>query len=161
MRKVIELLVASVLVVAALVAITTAQSGSAEQQIRAQIAKLGTSINPRVYTPDAIFWSGAYSKPIRRSDSEASTRSVLIGAPGRKNVEATDSPEKIVVSQGGDMAYEYGTFKLKFDDNVGHHDLQGALLRVWQKIGGEWKIVAHFQRPYGQVVDAAPNPDRR
>jgi len=80
MRKVIGLLIASIVVIAALVAITTAQSGSAEQQIRAQIAKLGTSINPGVYTPDAIFWSGAYSKPIRRSDSEASTRSVLIAA---------------------------------------------------------------------------------
>jgi len=50
------------------------------------------------------------------------------------------------------MASEYSTFRLTFDDDGGHQTRDGALLRVWQKQNGVWKISALFMRPYGRVV---------
>ena len=69
----------------------------------------------------------------------------------RKNEAQKTTPQKIVVAKGGDMAYEYSTLRLRFDDNTGHQERSGALLRVWQNEGGVWKAAAIFQRPYGEV----------
>jgi hypothetical protein len=48
------------------------------------------------------------------------------------------------------MAYEYSTFKSSWDrkDNKRHIEIDGGMLRVWRKIGGNWLIAASFQRPY-------------
>jgi uncharacterized protein (TIGR02246 family) len=50
-------------------------------------------------------------------------------------------PTKIVVSAAGDMAWDYGTWQVTDapDGAVVDH---GKYLVVWQKIDGEWKVVA-------------------
>ena len=50
-------------------------------------------------------------------------------------------PDKIVISAAGDMAWDYGTWEVKDapDGAVVDH---GKYLVVWQKIDGEWKVVA-------------------
>jgi ketosteroid isomerase-like protein len=65
------------------------------------------------------------------------------------------TPQRIEVSQATDMAYEYSTFVLSFDDDAGHHQNTGALLRVWKQEQGTWKIAAQFMRPYGSVQPSA------
>jgi uncharacterized protein (TIGR02246 family) len=50
-------------------------------------------------------------------------------------------PTRIVVAVGGDMAWDYGTWRVTDapDGAVVDH---GKYLVVWQKIDGEWKVVA-------------------
>ncbi len=49
------------------------------------------------------------------------------------------------------MAWEYSTFSIAYDDDRGHREANGALLRVWKKEANAWKIAAQFQRPYGDI----------
>lgn len=99
-----------------------AQTPSAERQIRDQIAKFDT--DPRLSTSmglekDAVVWSGAYAKPQTGTSNPADH----IAAPGRKNRVMKTEVQRIVIAKADDMAYEYSTFALSFDDDAGHKDL--------------------------------------
>jgi ketosteroid isomerase-like protein len=145
------ILLATVVVVGAY-----AQQGTTEQQIRARIEKLN-ELNTsggnaaEFFMKPAIFWSGAYAKPQTGIDGADDAADRLV-APGRKNQIDKTTPEKIVVAKSSDMAYEYSTFVLNYDDGNGHHQITGALLRVWQQDASIWKIAAEFRRGYGRVV---------
>jgi ketosteroid isomerase-like protein len=124
--------------------------GSAEQEIRALIQKDATSRTDDLFQPDALWWTGATAHPHRVNEPDAVVDRDNITVAGRKNVKFTVQPDRITVS--GDMAMEYSTFTLAYDDNEGHKNVTGAMLRVWQRQNGAWKIAANFQRPYGRVV---------
>jgi ketosteroid isomerase-like protein len=133
-----------------------AQTPSAERQIRNLITKYDTDHDrSTIVEKDDVFWSGAYAKP--QTASVPTDPADLLAAPGRKNEVQKTDVQRIVVAKADDMAYEYSTFTLSFDDDAGHKERKGALLRVWRQTGTEWKIAAMFQRPYGRVVpvDAA------
>ena len=55
-------------------------------------------------------------------------------------------PKKIEVTDAGDMAYEVGTYKVKWDKPKEHHKGQGAgnYVTVWKKENGEWKTAAYI-----------------
>jgi ketosteroid isomerase-like protein len=145
--------------VMSVIGIAAQPPSAAEQQIRDQIAKLdATPATPEsrrdLYMKDAVFWSNAYSKPHSGDEPLDAVRADMQAAPGRRNQMAKTSPKRIIVAKGGDMAHEYSTFRLSFDDDKGHSDLEGAVLRVWQLQEGRWRIAAEFRRPYGRVVPA-------
>jgi hypothetical protein len=129
-----------------------AQAPSAERQIRDLIAKYDAKHEDSavVYEQDAIFWSGAYAKP--QTSAVPTDPADLLATPGRKNQVQKTDVQRIVVSKAEDLAYEYSTFTLTFDDDAGHKERNGALLRIWHKTGTDWKVAAIFQRPYGRVV---------
>jgi hypothetical protein len=130
-----------------------AQTPSPEQQIRDQIIKFDTAPEVEVsamFDKDVVVWTGAYAKP--QTPSVPTDPADLLASPGRKNVVQKTSVQRIVVSKSGDMAYEYSTHTLSFDDDRGHQEPKGALLRVWRRTEAEWKIAAWFQRSYGRVV---------
>jgi hypothetical protein len=66
-----------------------------------------------------------------------------------KNRVFADHPQQIVVSQSGDMAYEYGTGEVGFDDRkTGKHiAFQTGYLRVWKSVDGQCKVAAFMIRP--------------
>jgi hypothetical protein len=128
-----------------------AQTLPTEQRIRDLIAKYDADHDgSKVFEKDVVFWSGAYAKP--QTASVPADPADLLATPGRKNVVQKTDVQRIVVAKSEDMAYEYSTFVLSFDDNDGHKERIGATLRVWRQTGGEWKIAAMFHRPYGRVV---------
>jgi len=128
-----------------------AQTPSTEQRIRDLVAKYDTDHDvSKVFEEEAVFWSGAFAKP--QTASVPTDPADRLAAPGRKNVVQKTDVQRIVVAKSEDMAYEYSTFVLSFDDDEGHKERIGAVLRVWRKTGAEWKIAAMFHRPYGQVV---------
>jgi hypothetical protein len=60
-------------------------------------------------------------------------------------------PDGIVTAASGEMAYEYGTSSLSFDE-VGsgkHVAFTAAYLRVWRSIDGSGKEVAFMAEPEG------------
>jgi ketosteroid isomerase-like protein len=127
---------------------------TADQQIRRRIAQYDAQAADDSaqawFTKDNVFWSGASSKPLTDPGGKAD-----LVAPNRHNEIIKTTPGRIVVSQAADMAYEYSTFALSFDDDAGHHQNSGALLRVWRQEQGTWKIAAQFMRPYGSVQPLA------
>src|SRR4051812_30120301 len=127
---------------------------SDEQQIRAQIQRLDagasavTNVRQDLYTDTSIGWSNRTKHPSGFYKDREAVRADLTGPLERNNMSQKTTPERIVISKGGDMAYEYSTFALSFEDERGPRRLEGAALRVWQKEGADWKIAAAFQRPY-------------
>jgi ketosteroid isomerase-like protein len=104
---------------------------------------------PALITSDTVFWSGALVKPtvglaapqVRPGSSDPNERI---------NSTTVGKLVQLVVSSSGDLAYEYSTFKSSWvrGDNNQKVELEGAVLRTWRKIDGQWTIGAEFRRPY-------------
>ena len=124
------------------------QSSSAADQIRQRIAEFdrGGSARNALAMKDSVYWTGASSKPLTKETDKPD-----LVAPNRRNDVFKTTVQRVEVSQSADMAYEYSTFSVAYDDDRGHTAGNGALLRVWKKDGGTWKIAAQFQRPYGDI----------
>jgi hypothetical protein len=99
---------------------------------------------------DAYFFSGALEKPvIGRASAEQAFKPV---AAQRKNhTQEPLKPERIVAAPSGEMAYEYGTGNVSFDEaSSGKHiAFTAAYLRVWRSIDGSCKEAAFMAEPEG------------
>ena len=58
------------------------------------------------------------------------------------NVSLTFAPTDIVIAEAGDMAYDIGTYNFGMDGPDGRIEDNGKYVVVWQKVNGEWKIMA-------------------
>jgi hypothetical protein len=101
-------------------------------------------------TGDLIFWSGAYKRLIVGNEKGEFVPGEC-GVQGRvpKSQKSTTDPVRIVVSDSHDLAYEYSKGTLQLETKEGkHQNIERGILRVWQKVAGEWKEAAVFARPY-------------
>ena len=54
-------------------------------------------------------------------------------------------PKRIEVAASGDMAYELGTYQVKWQSKErGAGGASGNYVTVWRKVGGEWKTAAYI-----------------
>jgi len=110
-------------------------------------------------TADSIFWSGAYKRPVIGAEKPVpydGPLGVANRVPGSQRTK-TDVI-RLVVSESGDMAYEYSKGTLEYDIKSGAHiKFDTGALTVWQKEDGQWKIAAQFVRPYDTPF--APSTD--
>lgn len=98
-------------------------------------------------TDDEFFWSGAFDKPL--VGKAALEQAMPAVSAKRKNWSQTSNPERVVVSKSGDMAYEYGTSSVSFDDPDGKHvAFKAGYLRVWKSVEGQCRVGALMARPY-------------
>ena len=92
-----------------------------------------------------------YSSAGTGSSSEAlsvMTAGSGAGHASRSNESRKGELVRLVISQAGDMAEEFGNFTLGFDQpDKTHISFDGSYLRVWRKIRGEWLEDAYFARP--------------
>ena len=144
-------------------AVTAAHRLSAQQQQGgrhaadvARIRELAAGSDRGLMLDSAIFWSGAYARPVVGLKSPAKPLDSAAMA-NRRNTTLAVRPRRIEVAQAGDMAYEFSDFTLSMDmaTTNQHHSFTGSMLRVWQKVNGEWKIAAQFMRPH----DDQPMPE--
>jgi hypothetical protein len=115
-----------------------------EQKIRDAAQKPGAK-----YSDDSFFWSGAFDKPlIGKAERETEATKKETAEP-RKNEASADRPQRFVVANSGDMAYEYGSGDMSYEDlKTGKHvSFQTAYLRVWKSVDGECKVAAFMIRP--------------
>ena len=128
----------------AAIAQTDTSSQSDEQLLRKLIQQDNEGKNVIKRTEDSIFVSGAYPRPtIGRAAQKAEGPS-----KDRSNKSRKGEVVRLVISQSGDMAEEFGNFTLSFDQpDKKHISFDGSYLRVWRKIKGEWLEDAFFARP--------------
>ena len=107
-------------------------------------------------TEDSIFVSGAFPRPmIGHAVQEA-----LGSRKDRSNESRKGEVVRLVISQSGDMAEEFGNFTLSFDQpDKTHISFDGSYLRVWRKTGGEWLEDAFFARPNESAEKSEPRSD--
>ena len=64
-------------------------------------------------------------------------------------------PRTVVVAQAGDMAYDYGNFKIILPGLNGHTEVRAKSLVVWKKVDGQWKAVVDT---FSMDAPSAPPP---
>jgi ketosteroid isomerase-like protein len=124
-------------------AMRAADAKTEEAAIRAEIAA-----GRETPTDDEIFWSGAFRRPfIRPEKGEAFPDEDF---SKRLNEKSTTDVQRIEVAASGDLAYEFSYGTIEYD-RAGtppqHVAFKLALLRVWKKVDGQWKVAALFARP--------------
>jgi ketosteroid isomerase-like protein len=100
---------------------------------------------------DAYYFTGALDQPV--VGKAAHDNAMKTVEESRQNVKTTPlRPDRVVVAPSGDMAYEYGTEHLSFDEraNGKHRDFTTAYLRVWRAVDGQCKIAALMSEREGK-----------
>ena len=138
------------------IAQTDANGRSDEQLLRKLIREDNEGKNVIKRTEDSIFVSGAFPHPmIGHAVEEA-----LGSRKDRSNESRKGEVVRLVISQSGDMAEEFGNFTLSFDQpDKKHISFDGSYLRVWRKINGEWLEDAFFARPNESAEKSEPRSD--
>lgn len=92
---------------------------------------------------DLYYFTGALDQPVvGKTAHDNALKTVL---ESRQNLKITPlQPERVVIAPSGDMAYEYGTEHMSFDEGATgrHRDFTTAYLRVWRAVDGKCKIAA-------------------
>ena len=130
---------------------TTADHSSStdEQAIRNLVAQQNEGKNAIKYTDNRIFVSGAYPMPIIGKQMSAENQQAENRMKTeRLNFKGINRIERLVIAQGGDMAYEFGYADLSWDTpDKKHTAFESTYLRVWRKLQDEWKVDVFFARP--------------
>src|SRR5260370_24429744 len=90
---------------------------------------------PLPVADDAFSYMPPYGKPVvgKPAMDDANKKSFS----DRTNIKSSWVGEhKIVSSPSGDMAYEYGTRHVSYDDKEGHHEFEAVMLHVYKANGG-------------------------
>jgi ketosteroid isomerase-like protein len=127
-----------------------AQDRSADEKaLRELIVKLDAQNQAEPIAPDAVRWTGAQVRPYVQGQRAEPRPGLAVGAE-RVNQKQTYKVERLKIAPSGDMAYEYSNFVLTYDrkDTGRSERFEGALLRVWEKVKGQWRVAAWFQQPY-------------
>jgi len=97
---------------------------------------------------DVIFWSGATERPVI-GKSASDKKAEEIGSTRKNEKHGQSKIERLVVSSSGDLAYEYGSSTIEFDDTQSgkHESFSPTYLRVWKRDGSVWRVAAAFFRP--------------
>jgi ketosteroid isomerase-like protein len=91
------------------------------------------------WAPDAVA-QPAGAPQVEGHDAIRTLYGQFFGTGQLKEFEGTTS--HLVVSQGGDLAYEYGVNRMVLTGPDSDLLDVGKYLAVWQKIDGEWYVVA-------------------
>ena len=127
-------------------------------------AAADAKIDSSIYAPDAVFWSGAYAKPIVHDNGRYTAVPIDSAHMSlRRNYKRTEEIVRLDVAKSGDLAYDFTNFTMSFDvaGTNEHVSVKGSALRVWKKIDGRWRIEAWFMRPYDSQdakSTASPSP---
>lgn len=153
MRSFCRLLSVTVIACSFSIALSAAgKDPETEANIRKLIADIDVNGGRDHSLPDFIFWSGAYREPVIGGEDDKVKQldgKLSISDRDTGSEKLVTTPQRIIVADSKDLAYEYSIFTLKFDTKAGQHvRLEGAGLRIWQKQNGEWKQAAIFARRY-------------
>ena len=100
---------------------------------------------------DSFYFSGALDQPV--VGKAAIDNALKPVAESRQNMKTTPlRPDRVVVAPSGDMAYEYGTEHISFEERASgkHRDFTTAYLRVWRAVDGQCKIAAIMSEREGK-----------
>jgi uncharacterized protein (TIGR02246 family) len=94
----------------------------------------------RIYAADGVLM--APNVPIVSGHDELRKFwGAMVQIPG---LSLTFEPQRIDVSNSGDLAIDRGTYRLTGRPNGQQLDDTGKFVEVWRKTGGEWKVAANI-----------------
>ncbi len=140
--KTVQRLLLALLTTVLFATATFAQSD--EETIR-NLAKLENEGTPIKLTDNVVVWAGISDQPIVGKQNWEAKRKEF--GKARPNTKFNRVPERIVISESKDLAYEYGAHASSWDKpEGGRAENAGYYMRVWRKVNGEWLQEAFFIR---------------
>lgn len=132
------------------------ESKADEQTIRDLVRQENEGKRVIKFTDQSIIASGATPRPVVGQDARKKMIQEL--SAKRLNQTRKDETLRLVISESGDMAYEFGNFTLSFDTPEKKQvSFSGYYLRVWRKVNREWMVEVLFARPHETVADKRSN----
>jgi ketosteroid isomerase-like protein len=98
---------------------------------------------------DAFSYMPPYGKPVvgKPAMEDANKKSFS----DRTNMKSSWVGEhRIVSAPSGDMAYEYGTRHVSYDDKEGHHEFEAVMLHVYKPNNGVCQMAAMTMHPLSE-----------
>ena len=120
-------------------AAATAALRTRSQALQAAEGAQNTDAAMAFWAPDAIVQPAGAPQVQGRDAIRALYQSFFSGGKLRK---LEGIPTQLEVSQGGDLAYEYGVNHMIFAGPKGDLLDVGKYLLVWKKVDGQWDVVA-------------------
>lgn len=132
-----------------LVLVSMAQNTEEEQVLRSLIEKERNGDATAIKrTNTYVFASGRFVRPIMGKPDEEQVKEDADAVADRKNQKMTSKTNRLEVAKSGDLAYEFGEYKLEFDrQNNEHVAIEGTYVRTWKKVDGQWMVDLHYVRP--------------
>ena len=126
---------------------TQADAADADRAIRARVAHWVQLIEARngdgiadLYAADAVAMPP--NQPIVSGRDEI--RDFWRATVQIPELSLTFEPQRIDVSQSGELAIDRGTYRLTGKPNGHELDDSGKYIEVWRKVGDEWKVAANI-----------------
>ena len=95
---------------------------------------------------DVFVYMPPYGRPVVGKRATQAANAENFG--GRSNITRSWVGERRVVrSSSGDMAYEYGTLRVGYDEAGAHTEFDAVMLTVYMVKNGECQIVAMTMQP--------------
>jgi uncharacterized protein (TIGR02246 family) len=132
---------------------------SEEQRIRELSQQASRAVQSKDATTFASFYAedavvmNANQRAIQGRDAIRRMAAEMFSLP---NFAFSFTPTRIEVAEGGDLAYEAGTYRFAADLTGGRLDDEGKYVTVWKKVGGEWKIVSDINNSDRSFAQLAP-----
>lgn len=92
-----------------------------------------------IFADDAVIYS-RNGEPLK--GKEAIRQNYLEERQKNPNLEGDWTTERVDVASSGDLAVEYGKFKVKNAGPDGKGSDEGNFVTVYKKINGKWKVVS-------------------
>lgn len=112
------------------------------QELQGAMSERGPAAIPEFYAPDAVIMPAEAG----RLDREA-FMDVIREFGGLPGASARFEPEEYIVSEGGGMAYEVGSYELAYGESGLRQVEQGDYIAVFQKRDGRWWVVLEVHSP--------------
>ena len=92
------------------------------------------------FMADDVVWLLCSHTPMKGKNEVRSYYEPLFKRPG---LSASWMPDRIDVSDAGDMGYVFGTYKASYQDSLSHRvEKNGYYATVWKKqSSGDWKVM--------------------
>ncbi|HET8648433.1 MAG TPA: DUF4440 domain-containing protein [Gemmatimonadales bacterium] len=102
------------------------------------ISRRDTAVITATYEQDALFLPPNAPRVAGR-DAIRQAWAGLLATPGFR---LTFTPDRIVLSPDGQMAYDVGVYQMQSRTGQVTRTDQGKYLVVWRKLAGQWKVAA-------------------
>ena len=149
----------ALLLTIAIVGYAAANSPNDDETTLRKLIQAGDSGKRLPLTDDTVFAIGrTLPKPIagiKQVEAFQNERDKQM-AKDRPNSSQRSHIERLDIAKSGDLAYEYSEFTIVYDKSANERTgFDGARLRVWKKVSGQWKIAAQFSRPNNPAPSGA------
>lgn len=125
-----------------------------EQRLLAAVSAKDVGTIASIYTPDATLMM-PNAPVVTGTSAIRSDWSPMVNMPG---LQFSFTPTRFDISKTGDMATDFGTFRLTANGPQGRIEDSGSYMTSWRKVNGQWLMTGDIATSDRPMPTPAPTP---